>query len=145
MLLSHNTRKFTVCNCRCTCTCMCMQLHVPTNKLWFSNIRPILISPYVVGTSGSKILWLCPSGILFICFFYHSFPLFLSGVGEGNYWCGTEGEEANLSLGTSEVWSWPLEAPAPHLLHSGLEEKRCHWGYSLFGIRHSTWTHTHSV
>lgn len=32
---------------------------------------------------------------LFICL--HSFLLSLAGVGEGNYWCGTAGEEAKLA------------------------------------------------
>lgn len=46
---------------------------------------------------------------LFICL--HSFLLFLAGAWEGNYWCGTAKEGANLSVGTSEVWGQPREAP----------------------------------
>lgn len=81
---------------------------------------------------------------IYLFIYLHSFLVFLAGAWEGNYWCGTAGEEANLSVGTSEVWGRPQEAPAPHLFHLDLEEKKGHWGKPQYRIRHSIWTYTHT-
>lgn len=119
------------------CTCAYKQL------CYHSISPPVFLLVYSAWTSWCTALWPCPprhSIYLFICL--HSFLLFLAGTGEGNYWCGTAGEEANLSLGTSEVWGWPREASVPHLFHFALEEKRGQWEQTHYGIRHGIWPHT---
>lgn len=131
-----------VCMCACIRVCVCV-----LTKSCDTPYIPANFHTSIFGLNkwlqSTVTLPLRHSIYLFICL--HSFILFLAGAGEGNYWCGTAGEEANLSVGTSEVWGRPQEAPAPHLFHLGLEEKWGHWGKPQYGIRHSIWTHTHTL
>ena len=85
---------------------MCMRVpvcvHAVTHICYTSYIpKP---QPHILGLSAEHCDSAPPAFGLFVyLFIYIPSPVLLAGAGEGNYWCGTAGEEANLSLGTSEV------------------------------------------
>lgn len=81
----------------CMHICVCMFLQSPSIHSHF-HTSILSLNKWVQSTVT---LPLRHSIYLFICL--HSFLLLLAGDGEGNYWCGTAGGEANLSVGTSEV------------------------------------------